>query len=161
MSLNIRLISVGKIREKHFRNGMDEYLKRIRPYMPISLVEGLEVKTSPRARQSELEEARRKEGERILALLKGDEILVAFDSRGQRLTSEELAALVACLVQSGKARLNLVVGGSTGLSGLVTQQADHIISLSPLTFPHQMAALIVAEQLYRAFTILKSHPYHK
>lgn len=159
--MEIRIISVGKIREKHFRTGIDEYLKRIRTYMRVTLVEGLEERISPRARENEQQEARRKEGERILALVKDNEIIVVFDLHGQGMTSEKLAQLVQGCRLTGKSRLNLVIGGATGLAEEVKNRAHHLVSLSLLTFPHQMATLIVAEQVYRALTMVNSHPYHK
>lgn len=159
--MEIRLISIGRIREKHLREGIDEYLKRLRPYTRITLLEGLDEKTSPRARENELGEARRKEGTKVLSLIGQNELLVAFDMRGRMVTSQEMAALIDGFRHTGKPRLNLVIGSASGLSEAVKDRADYVLSLSSLTFPHQMSVLIVAEQLYRSFAILHSHPYHK
>jgi 23S rRNA (pseudouridine1915-N3)-methyltransferase len=152
---------VGKIREKFYALGIDEYLKRLAPYAAIELVEGLEEKIPPRAGVKEIEKVLRKEGERILALVGEKELMVVLDGRGALLSSEELASCLEEWNRSGLNRVNLVIGGSHGLADIVKNRADRTISFSKMTFPHQMAVLILAEQVYRGFKILKGEPYHK
>ena len=106
-------------------------------------------------------EARHKEAAKVLSIIKSGEVLIVLDQKGQRPTSEELAVLLERCRQEGKNRLNLVIGGPTGVSARLKDRADYLLSLSQLTFPHQLAVLIAVEQLYRAFTILNYHPYHK
>ena len=159
--MKYRIISVGKIREKFYAQGVNEYLKRLGPYTVIELLEGLEEKVSPRAGAKDIEKVLNKEGERILSLLGDNEILVVLDGQGTLLTSEDLARCIEEWNMSGLSRVNLVIGGSHGLADIVKKRADRIISFSKMTFPHQMAVLILSEQIYRGFKILKGEPYHK
>ncbi|MGR6837313.1 23S rRNA (pseudouridine(1915)-N(3))-methyltransferase RlmH [Syntrophomonas erecta] len=160
--MKYRIISVGKIREPFYVNGINEYLKRLVVYTGIELVEGLEEKVGSRAGEKEILRVLKKEGERILALGGGsDEILVVLDSRGKQMTSEDFAYQMETWHQSGHYRVNLVVGGPHGVSDEVRRRADLILSFSRMTFLHQMAVLILIEQLYRGVKIIKGEPYHK
>lgn len=159
--MRYRIISVGKIREAFYLNGIKEYLKRIEPYASIELIDGLEEKTNPRAGEIEIVKILTKEGERILKLVGEDDILIALDIKGRSVNSEAWADLLQQCNLSGKPRIDLVIGGSHGLSEDVKKRANHHISFSPMTFPHQMAVLILSEQLYRGFKIIKGEPYHK
>jgi 23S rRNA (pseudouridine1915-N3)-methyltransferase len=152
---------VGKIREKFYAEGVKEYIKRLATYTGIELLEGLEEKVSPRAGEKDIEKVLRKEGERILALVGENEILVVLDGQGELLSSENLARCLEDWNMSGLSRVNLVIGGSHGLADIVRSRADRIISFSKMTFPHQLAVLILSEQIYRGFKILKGEPYHK
>lgn len=159
--MNYRIISVGKIRESFYVQGINEYLKRLGPYTSIELVDGLEEKTNPKASDKEIEKILQKEGDRILALVGPNDLLVVLDSRGKQLTSEDFARQIEQWNTSGSSRINLVVGGSHGLSPSVKQRAHQTISFSKMTFVHHMAVLILAEQIYRGFKILRGEPYHK
>lgn len=159
--LQIRLISVGKIREPFYREGVWEYLKRLKPYIPVELVEGLDEKLSPRAGEKEIENVLNREGQRVLGMVREDELLVALDAQGKALESEGFARWLEGMLQSGKPRVSFLIGGAAGLSEEVKRRADYIISLSTLTLPHQMAALVLMEQVYRAFRIMRGEPYHR
>lgn len=159
--MKFRIISVGKIREPFYADGINEYLKRLRPYTSVELVDGLEEKTNPKAADKEIQKVLHREGERILTLLSPDELVVALDSHGQLLSSEQFAAQIEKWNSSGLPRVSLVVGGSHGLAPAVKQRADLTLSFSPMTFLHQMAVLILTEQIYRAFKIIRGEPYHK
>lgn len=159
--MKYRIISVGKIREDFYVQGIREYLKRMRPYANIELIDDLEEKISPRAGQKDIARALDKEGSKILALIDDEDITAALDIRGTPLSSEALAVQIQQWNQSGKSRLNFIIGASHGLSAAVKQKSNQLISFSPMTFPHQMAVLILSEQLYRGFKILKGEPYHK
>jgi 23S rRNA (pseudouridine1915-N3)-methyltransferase len=159
--MRYRIISVGKIREAFYLNGIKEYLKRMESYASIELIDGLEEKINPRAGESEIKKTLVKEGERILKLVGEDDILLVLDIKGRSVNSEAWANLLQQCNLSGRPRVDLVIGGSHGLSPEVKQRADHRISFSPMTFPHQMAVLILSEQLYRGFKIIKGEPYHK
>jgi 23S rRNA (pseudouridine1915-N3)-methyltransferase len=159
--MRYRIISAGKIKEAFYLNGIKEYLKRLQPYAGIELVDGLEEKTNPRAGESEINRVLDREGERILKLVGDNDILVALDIQGSSISSEAFAQLVDRWNLSGKSRVNLVIGGSHGLSEEVKRRANYRLSFSPMTFPHQMAVLMLTEQLYRGFKILKNEPYHK
>ncbi|MDD3363479.1 MAG: 23S rRNA (pseudouridine(1915)-N(3))-methyltransferase RlmH [Syntrophomonas sp.] len=158
--MKYRIISVGKVREKFYAQGVNEYIKRLVPYTGIELLEGLEEKVSPRAGEKDIEKILRKEGERILALVGDNEILVVLDGQGELLSSEDLARYLEKWNMSGLSKVNMVIGGSHGLADIVKKRANHIISFSKMTFPHQMAVLILSEQVYRGFKILKGEPYH-
>lgn len=159
--MRYRIISVGRIREKYFMDGIAEYLKRLTRYCKIEIVDGLEEKTNPRAGEIMIEQVIDREGERILSLLNPDELLIAFDSQGQMMNSEEFARHIDSWNNSGRSRVNMIIGGSHGLSSQVKKRADLIISMGKMTLPHQMAVLVLTEQIYRAFKIIKGEPYHK
>ncbi|MGI6413474.1 MAG: 23S rRNA (pseudouridine(1915)-N(3))-methyltransferase RlmH [Syntrophomonadaceae bacterium] len=156
-----RIISVGKIQETFYIMGINEYLKRLGPYTRIELVQGLEEKTSPRAAHKEIERILTKEGERVLRLLGKDSILVLMDTQGIQLSSEDFAQKIREWDQGPKGRIDIIVGGSYGFSAAVRKRSDLMISFSRMTFPHQMAVLILMEQIYRGYKILKGEPYHK
>ena len=159
--MKYRMISVGKIREPFYRDGINEYLKRLGGYTNIELVDGLEEKLNPRAGEKEIARVLQKEGEKILNLVGDNEILVILDIQGKSLSSENLAAQIGEWNLMGKSRVNLVIGGSYGVADAVKKQANNKISFSRMTFPHQMAVLILTEQIYRGYKILKGEPYHK
>lgn len=159
--MKYRIISVGKIREKFYAQGVNEYLQRLGPYTTIELLEGLDEKVSPRAGAKDIERVLNKEGERILSSLGDHELLIVLDGQGTLLSSEDLAQCIEEWNMSGLSRVNLVIGGSHGLADTVKKRADNVISFSKMTFPHQMAVLILSEQIYRGFKILKGEPYHK
>lgn len=159
--MKYRIISVGKIREIFYAQGVNEYLKRLGSYTNIELWDGLEEKVSPHAGAKDIERVLNKEGERILSLLGEHELLVVMDGKGKQLSSEDMANCIEEWNMSGLNRVNLVIGGSHGLADIVKKRADRIISFSKMTFPHQMAVLILSEQIYRGFKILKGEPYHK
>jgi 23S rRNA (pseudouridine1915-N3)-methyltransferase len=159
--MKYRIISVGKIREPFYQAGIKEYTKRLNSYTSIELLEGLEEKINPRAGDKEIEKILYKEGEKILGLLGKDELLIIFDITGKSLDSHQLAQYINEWNHSGNPRVNLVIGGSHGLSEEVRQRAHQSISFSSMTFPHQMAVLMLVEQLYRGYKIIRGEKYHK
>ena len=156
-----RIISVGKIREPFYNNGIQEYLKRLKSYTSIELIDGLEEKISPKAGAGEIDKCIQKEGAKIIDLVSNDEIVIAFDIKGELLSSEEWAQYIEGLNVRSSGRVNMIVGGSFGLDEKVKQRAERLISFSRMTFPHQMAVLMLTEQIYRGFKINKREPYHK
>ena len=158
--MKIRIISVGKIREPFYNSGIQEYVKRLGSYSNIQLETGFEAKAPARPSDQDIQQVKQKEGQRILQQLTPGEYLVVCDIKGQAFSSTELAARVEQWMLSGKSRINIVVGGAYGLDRDVIEAAHERISLSRLTLPHQMAVLILVEQLYRAFKILRGEPYH-
>jgi len=156
--LKYRIISVSKIREPFYRQGINEYLKRLSAYTSIDIVDGLEEKINARAGDKEIEKTLQKEGTKILNLIGEHEILIVCDSKGKKISSETLAAYMGEWNMSGK-MINLIIGSSHGISDNVKKRADLSISFSNLTFPHQMAVLILTEQIYRGYKILKGEPY--
>ena len=158
--LKIRIISVGKLKETFYNDGVQEYVKRLRPYVNIELLDGLEEKSFSKTGKEEITRQMDKEAERILKLLDMEETLAVLDSKGQQLSSEQLALQIQKWRLNGKSRINFVIGSAFGLSEMIKKRADFHLSISPLTFPHQMAALILTEQIYRSYKILTGEPYH-
>ncbi|MGE5380811.1 MAG: 23S rRNA (pseudouridine(1915)-N(3))-methyltransferase RlmH [Methylocystaceae bacterium] len=156
-----QIISVGRVREKFYREGTDEYLKRLKPYVPAELVEGLEEKIEPTASPAQVEHALSREKERILNYVHEDDLLVVLDERGKEMTSKEWATWLQSLEATGRSRISFVIGAANGLHGDLKQRADYKISLSRMTFLHQMAVLVLTEQLYRAVKIQRGEPYHR
>lgn len=159
--MKYRIISVGKIREPFYLQGIQEYLKRLGAYTRIELIDGLEEKINPNAGVKDIYRCLRKEGERILSMLGEGELLVALDSCGREMTSEEFAGLITEWNNWTGKRINLLVGGAHGLDDELKNMAASLISFSPMTMPHQMAVLFLTEQIYRGFKILRGEPYHK
>jgi 23S rRNA (pseudouridine1915-N3)-methyltransferase len=153
--VRLRILAVGKDRSGLYQPAVDEYLKRLGRYARVELVEVPEARRhagTPRAREEEAETLAGKLGPR--------ERLVALDERGTEHTSPELARRLAAWLAGGR-DVALVLGGSDGLAPELLQRADERLSLSRLTLAHRLARLVLVEQLYRAFTILKGEPYHK
>ncbi len=153
--MKIRIVSVGKDRSGLFEPGVREYASRLEHYCRLELVE---LSEAPKSRG--IGQAIEEEGGRILGKLKPGECCVALDERGKALTSEALADWLGRQQNAGR-DVAFCVGGANGLSAAVKQRADLMLSLSALTLPHRLARLIIAEQLYRAFTILRGEPYHR
>lgn len=152
--MRLKLISVGKIKDPAVRAGVDEYAKRLGRVHPFTWTE-----VRKESADRPIADIRRVEGERLLAAA-GDATLVALDEKGTLVDSRAFAAKLSRWIDGGARELALVVGGAYGLDAAVRAKAAWIWSLSPLTFTHQHVPLLVAEQLYRAVTILRGEPYH-
>jgi len=150
------LILIGKTNNKHFQAGIDDYISRISHYMPFSLVTIPDIKNTKSLTEAQQKE---KEGELILKQLSPSDTLVLLDEHGKELRSIELAAWLE-KKQISTNRLVLCIGGPYGFSKAVYDRADEMLSLSKMTFSHQMVRLILTEQIYRACTIIKGEPYH-
>lgn len=159
--MKYRIISVGKIREKFYQQGIQEYLKRLSAYGRFELVDGLEEKLGSNLSERDIEKALDREGERILSLISEDDWVVVLDIEGKMLGSEKLAGELRKWHEGNRSRVCFVIGASYGLAPAVKKRADYRLSFSPLTFPHQMAVLILTEQIYRGFRIMRGEPYHK
>lgn len=155
-----RIISVGKLREPFYQQGSREYLKRLAVYSRLELLDGLEEKLSPRAGERDVEKVLDKEADRILALLNREDYLVLLDVEGREIDSPALARCINDWNHSSFKRINFLIGSAHGVAGRVKARANMALSLSRLTLPHQMAVLVLTEQLYRGFKILKNEPYH-
>lgn len=159
--MKITILAVGKIKEKYFTDAIREYSKRLGRYCRLEIVEVPDEKTPDGASLALEDQIREKEGQRILAALKEDAWIVALAIQGKRRTSEELAAHLEELTVRGVSHLIFVIGGSLGLSESVLARADEKLSFSDLTFPHQLMRVILLEQIYRSFRIIRGEPYHK
>ncbi|MEK3888846.1 23S rRNA (pseudouridine(1915)-N(3))-methyltransferase RlmH [Bacillus sp. FSL K6-3431] len=159
--MNITIISVGKLKEKYLKQGIDEYLKRLTAYAKVDIHELPDEKAPEVLSENEMEQVKLKEGERILAKISGDAHVIALAIEGKMKTSEQLAKGLDHLAIYGKSKVVFVIGGSLGLSEEVMRRADESLSFSKMTFPHQLMRLILVEQVYRAFRIIRGEPYHK
>jgi 23S rRNA (pseudouridine1915-N3)-methyltransferase len=159
--VQITIITVGKLKEKYLREGIAEYSKRLSAYCKLQIVEVNDEKAPEELSAAEMEQVKKKEGERILTHIKQDQHVIALAIEGQMWSSEKLSAELAKLALHGKSQVAFVIGGSLGLSQEVLKRADVLLSFSRMTFPHQLVRLILLEQLYRAFRIERGEPYHK
>ena len=155
------MITVGKLKEKYLKQGIEEYLKRLSAYAKVNIVELSDEKAPELLSENEMEQVKKKEGERILAKISADAHVVALAIEGKMKTSEQLAERLDHLATYGKSKVVFVIGGSLGLSQEVMRRADESLSFSKMTFPHQLMRLILVEQVYRAFKINRGEPYHK
>ncbi|MBU8772398.1 23S rRNA (pseudouridine(1915)-N(3))-methyltransferase RlmH [Cytobacillus oceanisediminis] len=159
--MNISIITVGKLKEKYLKQGIDEYLKRLSAYAKMDIIEVPDEKAPEELSETEMIQVKQKEGERILAKIHPDAHVIALAIEGKMKSSEELADNLDKLATYGKSKIAFVIGGSLGLSQGVLQRADDKLSFSKMTFPHQLMKLILLEQVYRAFRINRGEPYHK
>ncbi len=155
--MKIKLLWIGKTADKYLEAGINIYAGRLKHYCRFETQTLPDIKNAKNLSKEELKE---KEGKLILDTLSQGEILVLMDENGKQFTSPQLADFVQKLLNRGSQQIVFVIGGAYGFSEEVYQRADAKVSLSLLTFSHQMVRLIFAEQLYRAFTILKGEPYH-
>lgn len=159
--MQVRIIAVGKIKERFLTEGIAEYEKRLLPYLKLSIVEIAEERRGVHANAGEEAQAVEREGERILAAIPDGAYVVALDVRGKELSSEQLAAKLHEWQMAGVSPVVFVIGGDLGISGAVLSRAGLRLSLSPMTFTHQMVRMIILEQIYRASRINSGEPYHK
>lgn len=143
------------------KQGIDEYLKRLGPYAKVEVIEVPDEKAPENLSETEMEQVKDKEGERILAKISDDTYVIILAIQGKMLSSEELAREIDQLATYGKSKIAFVIGGSLGLSKAVEKRADYALSFSKMTFPHQLMRLVLVEQIYRAFRINRGEPYHK
>jgi 23S rRNA (pseudouridine1915-N3)-methyltransferase len=159
--VRIRIIIVGKVRERYLRDGVAEYLKRLGPYAHVELVELQDEPVPETSSDKQLAAARQVEAERVLRTLRDNEYVVALDIRGTGMSSEDLSKWIQERAVSRDSNLAFVIGGTTGLAPEVLSRARLRLSMGPMTFPHQFMPMLVAEQLYRAFRIGRGEPYHR
>ncbi len=159
--MQIQVITVGKLKERFLREGVAEYLKRLRPYTKLKVIEVAEEKLRDPLRPAEINKVIEKEGERLLYHLSSDQYIIALAIEGVSYTSDQLAQHLQKLATYGNSRISFLIGGSMGLSPAVLARADLKLSLSAMTFPHQLARLILLEQIYRSFKINHGETYHK
>lgn len=159
--MKITLITVGKIKEKFFRDAADEYGKRLSRYCKLDIREAVDEKTPEKASQIQCEQILQKEGERILKLMPEDAFVITLEIEGRRLTSEAFASQIERLGVNGTSHIAFVIGGSLGLHNSIKKRADLAVSFSDMTFPHQLMRVVLLEQIYRAFRIINREPYHK
>ena len=159
--MNIKIVCVGKLKEKYFKLGIAEYQKRLQRYCKFQIVEVPDEKAPESLSPAQMTAVKEIEGERILQKIKDKEYVFALAIEGQERTSEKFAQEIQQLMTYGKSDITFVIGGSLGLSPAVLRRSDTQISFGRFTLPHQLMRLVLTEQIYRAWTIIKGLPYHK
>ncbi len=158
--MKITIVAAGKIKEKYLADGIAEFMKRLRPYAQVQIVEIGEEKMKENPSETEKEKTLTKEGERLLRQVPEGSHLIVLDVYGKNMSSEELAADIDKLGLEGKSNITFLIGGAFGLSKEVRRAADELLSFSKMTFTHQMVRLLLVEQIYRAFKINRGEKYH-
>jgi 23S rRNA (pseudouridine1915-N3)-methyltransferase len=156
--LKIKIIALGKIKEKYLQEGVDEFLKRLTPYAQVSVVEVPPVQIKD---ENLTQKALSEEGEKILAVIKPTDYLITMEIQGTQFSSESFAEKLNELTNSGVQEVVFVIGSSCGIGKNVSERANLKMSMSKMTFLHEFARLILVEQIYRAFKIIKGEKYHK
>lgn len=159
--MQIHIIAIGKIREAYIREGIEVYRTRLSTWHRISMTDLPEERIPEKCSDADKQLAKEKEGKRLIAAAPERTVRVALDPMGDMLSSSELSARMAQWQLKGEGSLSFFIGGPLGLSPSVTRHADLVLSLSRMTFPHQLVRLILIEQIYRADCICRGIPYHK
>ena len=160
-NMKIIIVCVGKIKEKFYRDAVEEYKKRLGRYCKMQIVEVADEKTPDKASESLENQIKEKEGNRILSHISDSDYVIALAINGKERDSVELAEHIRSLGLHGKSSLAFVIGGSLGLSEEVLKRADEKLSFSKMTFPHQLMRVILSEHIYRSYRIIHGEPYHK
>lgn len=159
--MKITIAAVGKIKERYLKDGISEYVKRLSRFAEVELVE-VEDEHAPESLSTAQEaQVKQKEAERLLKKVKDGSYIVLLDLAGEQINSEAFSAKIENIMLSGNSHITFIIGGSLGLDQSLIDAADYRICLSKMTFPHQLARLILLEQIYRAFKIMKNETYHK
>lgn len=159
--MNIKIVCVGKLKEKYWKQGIAEYAKRLSKFCKFEIVEVPDERAPEKLSAAQMENVKEVEGQRILAKIKDREYVYALAILGQERTSEAFAKEINDLTTYGHSDLTFVIGGSLGLAPAVLKKADTQISFGKFTMPHQLMRLVLTEQIYRAFMINAGSPYHK
>lgn len=158
----IKVVAVGKIKEKFYKDAIAEYEKRMKAYNKVEIVEVADEKAPETLSDKEIEMVKDSEGERILSKIKDDSFVVTLEIKGKDLDSIEFAKLIQREMLDGFGRdLVFVIGGSNGLGENVLKRSNYKISFGKMTYPHQLMRVILMEQIYRAYRIINKEPYHK
>lgn len=159
--MKIRIYAIGKIKEQYLKDGINEYIKRLQSYANIEIIEVADSKVKDNPNDADIEKAKNEEGKRVLKNIKNNERLIGLDLNSKEFTSEEFSNFINNELIQGGSLISMVIGGSYGLSDDLKKRCNSRISLSKLTFLHQMTRLILLEQIYRSFKILNNEIYHK
>ena len=159
--MNIEIICIGKLKEKYWREAVDEYARRLSRYCHVHITELKESRLPANASAADEENVKKAEGLSILSALREKQYVVALDVRGKEMSSEKLASRMEQHRDNGTGTIAFLIGGSLGLSEEVLHRANERLSFSPMTFPHQMMRVILLEQIYRSFKIMHHETYHK
>ncbi len=159
--MNIKIVCVGKLKEKYFKDGIAEYVKRMSRFTKVKIVQVPDEKAPEKLSPAEMEQVKEIEGKRILDKIKDKEYVYVTAIKGKERTSEAFAKELSNLTTYGHSDITFVIGGSLGTSDAVNKRADDLISFGKFTMPHQLMRLVLIEQIYRAFMINSGSPYHK
>lgn len=157
--MTVNLIVIGKLKEDYLRNACDEYIKRLSRYCNTEIHELSEYRLSENPSQKEIENALQKESESIKKFAKG--YIIPLCIEGKQVTSPELSGIIQNAVVSGNNTVTFIIGSSFGLAPEIKSMGDFRLSMSKMTFPHQLARVMLLEQIYRAFQISTGGKYHK
>ena len=159
--MKITVLTVGKVKEKFYRQAIEEFEKRLSRYCKLEIIEVQDEKTPDNASETEEMQIKEKEGQRLLKYIKEDAWVCALAIEGKMLDSVELSQKMEQLGVGGTSHMIFVIGGSLGLAEEVLKRADFKLSISKMTFPHQLMRVILLEQIYRSYRIMQGEPYHK
>ena len=159
--MNINIIAIGKIKEKFTKEAIEEFQKRLSRYCKLNIMELEDEKAPQNLSQKDMDIIKDKEGERILNKLNPSSYIIALDIKGKSLSSEDFSKKMEDLMVEGNNHITFIIGGSIGISKEVLSKCNYKLSFSKMTFPHQLMRLILLEQIYRGFRIMKNEPYHK
>lgn len=159
--MKIAIITVGKIKEKFYRDAITEYEKRLSRYCKLEIVQVEDEKTPDKAGEALESAIKKKEAERILKYVREDAYVITLEIQGKMYDSEAFAGRLEQLAVQGTSHIQFIIGGSLGLHEEVCARADEAISFSKMTFPHQLMRVILLEQIYRGYRIINGEPYHK
>ena len=159
--MNIKIVCVGKLKEKYFKDGIAEYVKRMSRFAKVKIVQVPDEKAPEKLSPAEMEQVKEIEGKRILDKIKDKEYVYVTAIKGKERTIEAFAKELSNLTTYGHSDITFVIGGSLGTSDAVNKRADDLISFGKFTMPHQLMRLVLIEQIYRAFMINSGSPYHK
>lgn len=156
--MKIKILALGKIKEKFLKEGIDEFLKRLTPYANVEIVELMPIEIKD---ENLVEKVLEQEGEKILAQIKPNSYVITLEIGGANFSSEKFAQKLEEIGNEGFNEIVFIIGSSCGLAKTVSDRANFKLSLSKMTFLHQFARLLLIEQIYRAFKIQKGETYHK
>ena len=159
--MKIKLVTVGKLKEKYLKDGIAEYMKRLNRFCKVEMIELADEKTPDKASDLENQQILKKEGNKILAKINEREFVIALAIEGNQFPSEKFSQLMMDTTVHGFSDITFVIGGSLGLSPAVKKRANLLMGFGKLTLPHQLMRLVLIEQIYRAFMIQQGSPYHK
>lgn len=159
--MNIKLITVGKLKEKYLKEGIAEYTKRLSRFCKFQVVELIDEKTPENPSEAQNNQIMAKEGERIQAKIGSRDYVIVLAIEGKQFPSEEFSQKLEAVAVNGYSDITFIIGGSLGLSKEIKQRANLKMSFGLLTLPHQLMRLVLIEQIYRAFMIQQGSPYHK
>lgn len=159
--MNITIIGVGKIKEKFMQEGIKEYSKRLSRYCKLKIIEVTDESAPENLSEKEIEIIKEKEGKRILSKISNNSYIISLDIKGKNFSSEEFSKKIEDITLGGTNDITFIIGGSLGLSEEILNKSNFKLSFSKMTFPHQLMRIILLEQIYRGFRIMKGEPYHK